>query len=93
MKRPKQPKPTAQQLATERRQEAQLDEEIREQEARAAAIARGRLGSQSLLGGIGGRAAGPKTPSKSGASGAVGNAGGYRGLFGGNIPRNISFGG
>ena len=67
MKSPKAPKPTAQQVAVERRQAAALDEEIREQEERFAAMARGKLGTKSLLGGVprsraeaagGGRAAG-----------------------------------
>lgn len=52
MKSPKAPKPTAQQLAVERRQAAALDEEIEEQEERFAAIARGKLGTKSLLGGV-----------------------------------------
>ena len=67
MKSPKAPKPTAQQVAVERRQAAALDEEIREQEERFRAMARGKLGAKSLLGGVprsraeaagGGRAAG-----------------------------------
>jgi len=52
MKSPKAPKPTAQQLAVERRQAAALDEEIREQEERFKAMARGKLGTKSLLGGV-----------------------------------------
>ena len=52
MKRPKAPKPTAQQIAVERRQAAALDEEIREQEERFRALARGQLGTKSLLGGV-----------------------------------------
>ena len=52
MKRPKAPKPTAQQLAVERRQAQALDEEIREQEERFRAMARGKLGTKSLLGGV-----------------------------------------
>ena len=52
MKAPKAPKPTAQQIAVERRQAAALDEEIREQEERFAAMARGKLGTKSLLGGV-----------------------------------------
>ena len=46
MKRPKAPKPTAQQIAVERRQQAALDKEIEEQEARLRAISRGQLGSK-----------------------------------------------
>lgn len=52
MKAPKAPKPTAQQIAVERRQAAALDEEIREQEERFKAMARGKLGVKSLLGGV-----------------------------------------
>ena len=52
MKAPKAPKPTAQQIAVERRQAAALDEEIREQEERFKAMARGKLGTKSLLGGV-----------------------------------------
>lgn len=52
MKAPKAPKPTAQELAVERRQQAALDEEIREQEERIKAMARGKLGAKSLLGGV-----------------------------------------
>lgn len=52
MKRPKAPKPTAQQLAVERRQSMALDKEIEEQEERQRALARGQLGTRSLLGGV-----------------------------------------
>lgn len=52
MKRPKAPKPTAQQLAVERRQAMALDKEIEEQEERQRALARGQLGTRSLLGGV-----------------------------------------
>lgn len=52
MKRPKAPKPTAQDLAVERRQQRALDKEIEEQEERARALARGQLGTRSLLGGV-----------------------------------------
>ena len=52
MKSPKAPKPTAQQIAVERRQAAALDEEIAEQEERFRAMARGKLGTKSLLGGV-----------------------------------------
>ena len=51
MKKPKTPKPTAQQVAVERRQARALDEEIEEQEERFKAMARGKLGVRSLLGG------------------------------------------
>jgi hypothetical protein len=52
MKSPKAPKPTARQIAVERRQTAALDEEIREQEERFAAMTRKKLGTKSLLGGV-----------------------------------------
>ena len=52
MKSPKARKPTAQQIAVERRQAAALDEEIAEQEERFRAMARGKLGTKSLLGGV-----------------------------------------
>ena len=52
MKSPKAPKPTAQQVAVERRQAVALDEEISEQEERFRAMARGKLGTKSLLGGV-----------------------------------------
>jgi hypothetical protein len=64
MKSPKAPKPTAQQLAVERRQAAALDEEIREQEERFRAMARGKLGTKSLLGGV------PRTRAEAATSGA-----------------------
>jgi hypothetical protein len=86
MKSPKAPKPTAQQIAVERRQAAALDEEIREQEERFAAMARGKLGTKSLLGGVprsraeaagGGRAAsGARTMLGMGGMGGVGPRGG-----------------
>jgi hypothetical protein len=49
LKRPKAPEPTAQELAVVERQSRRLDEEIEEQEKRLKAIARGRLGTASLL--------------------------------------------
>jgi hypothetical protein len=52
MKSPKAPKPTAQQIAVERRQAAALDEEIREQEERFRAMTRDKLGTKSLLAGV-----------------------------------------
>ena len=73
MKKPKAPKPSAQEVAMDIRQKRALDEEIGEQEQRFKALARGKLGSASLLGGaprsrteaaMGGRA------SKSAAAGA-----------------------
>jgi len=51
MKKPKAPKQTAQEVAVTQRQQRALDEEIGEQEQRFKALARGKLGSASLLGG------------------------------------------
>lgn len=45
----KAPKPTAEQVALERRQRGLLQEETAESERRMKAIARGKLGKQSLL--------------------------------------------
>ena len=64
MKRPKAPKPTAQQLAVERRQAAALDEEIAEQEERSRALTRGRLGTASLLAGVPGTRGAPRATSQ-----------------------------
>ena len=52
MKSPKAPKPTAQAIAVERRQQVALDKEIEEQEQRLSAARRGKLGIKSLLGGV-----------------------------------------
>ena len=64
MKSPKAPKPTAQQIAVERRQSAALDEEIREQEERFRAMARDKLGTKSLLAGV------PRTRAEAAGTGA-----------------------
>ena len=81
MKRPKAPKPTAQQLAVERRQSMALDKESEEQEERQRALARGQLGTRSLLGGVprtareratGGRAAAAPVRTMLGAGGGAG---------------------
>jgi hypothetical protein len=82
MKRPKTPEPTAQEKAVVERQSRMLDEEMEESEKRLKAIARGKLGSKSLL---------AKTASSSAQSGVSrgftfgGNVGGARGggLMGG----------
>jgi hypothetical protein len=58
MKRPKTPEPTAQEKAVVERQSRMLDEEMEESEKRLKALARGKLGSKSLLakaGGVGGQ--------------------------------------
>lgn len=76
MKRPKTPEPTAQEKAVVERQSRMLDEEMEESEKRLKALARGRLGSKSLL---------AKAASSSGQSGVSrgftfgGNVGGPRG--------------
>jgi hypothetical protein len=100
MKAPKAPKPTAQQIAVERRQAAALDEEIREQEERFAAMARGKLGAKSLLGGVprsraeaaGGRAS--AAPARTmlgmggmGGAGPRGGRGGRSGPYNGTTPQ------
>lgn len=87
MKSPKAPKPTAQQVAVERRQAVALDEEIREQEERFRAMARGKLGTKSLLGGVprsraeaaGGRAGASPARTMLGMGGMGGAAGPRRG--------------
>ena len=86
MKTPKAPKPTAQQIAVERRQQAALDEEIAEQEARFAAMARGKLGAKSLLSGA------PRTRAEA-ASGRGGASGGRTMLGMGGYGRMGGFGG
>ena len=74
MKTPKAPKPTAQQLAVERRQATALDKEIEEQEERFRAAARGKLGVKSLLGGV------PRTRAE--AAGGAGRAAPARTMLG-----------
>ena len=69
MKRPKAPEPTAQELAVVERQSRMLDEEMEESEKRLKALARGKLGSKSLL---------AKAGSASGQSGVARGAGGMR---------------
>ena len=53
MKRPKAPKPTAQEIAVDQRQSRMIDEEIAEGEKKLKAVARGKLGASSLLAGTG----------------------------------------
>ena len=75
MKRPKTPEPTAQEKAVVERQSRMLDEEMEESEKRLKALARGRLGSKSLLAKAGGAG---------GQSGATrGFTGAGAGIFGG----------
>jgi len=91
MKRPKAPKPTAQELAVVERQSRMLDEEMEEGEKRLKALARGKLGSKSLL-------AQGAAKSTSGAKGAGGTRGGgragagYSGGLAGGIFRQDSAG-
>jgi hypothetical protein len=66
MKRPKMPKPTAQELAVERRTMLSLDKEIEESEKRLKAAARGKIGAASLL---------PTKPGAQPAGRAVGSMG------------------
>ena len=105
MKKPKAPKPTAQEKAVEMRQQRALDEEIAEQEQRFRALARGKLGAASLLGGAprsrqeaamgratagGGAVAGRSLIGGRGAMrGAGGRGASVPGFMGGSIP-NIS---
>ena len=73
LKRPKAPEPTAQELAVVERQSRQLDEEMEESEKRLKALARGKLGSKSLLA----KSAAKSTSGTKGAGGTRG-AGGMR---------------
>ena len=75
MKAPKDPEPTAQELAGVARQSRMIDEETEEMEKRLKAAARGKLGSKSLLAKAGRKA--------SGASGRSMMGGGYGGTSGG----------
>ena len=79
-KKPKAPKPSAQELAVDIRQRRMLDEEIAEQESRFKALARGKLGSVSLLGGAPRSRAEAASGSRS-ASGSAAGAG--RSMLGG----------
>lgn len=90
MKSPKAPKPTAEQVATERRQTMLLDKTIAEEEERFKQLARGKLGKSSLLagaagtrttaakGGVTGRGAGMLGGGGAGSSAATGT-----GFYGG----------
>ena len=80
MKKPKAPKPSAQEVAIDIRQKKALDEEIGEQEERFKALARGKLGSASLLGG----APRSRTEAAMGGRGSKGAAAGAgRSMLGG----------
>ena len=90
MKSPKAPKPSAKQVAIERRQQVALDKEIEEQEDRLRAATRSSLGTKSLLGGVprsraeaaGGRAGG--SPART-MLGMGGMGGATRGGAGGGM--------
>ena len=81
MKAPKVPKPTAQQLAAERRTGIMLDEETAQVEKRLKAVTRGKLGTASLLAKGGSASASPaaSNPSMLNA-GAASNV--FRNAFG-----------
>ena len=79
MKRPKTPEPTAQEKAVVERQSRMLDEEMEESEKRLKALARGKLGSKSLLAKAGG--AGGQSGGQSGVTRGFTGAG--AGIFGG----------
>lgn len=83
MKRPKAPKPTAQELAVVERQSRMLDEEMEESEKRLKALARGKLGSKSLLA----KSAAKSTSGTKGARGAGRAGAGYSGGLAGGIFR------
>ena len=76
MKRPKAPKPTAEDKAMVMRQQAALDDEIAEGEKRLKAVTRGTLGTKSLLA----KASTPKAAKKRSGTGSGGYMGG--GMFG-----------
>jgi len=73
MKSPKAPKPTAEEVSMAARQSRALDEETEDMEKRLKAVARGSLGSKSLL---------AKAPT-TGSSGAGGASRGGSSMFGG----------
>ena len=75
MKRPKAPKPTAQELAGVARQSRMIDEEKEEIEKRLKAAARGKLGSKSLLAKAGGSTSGSSPTRRGGGYGAGGTRG------------------
>ena len=83
MKRPKAPKPTAEDRAMVMRQNAALDEEIAEGEKRLKAVTRGTLGTKSLL-------AKASTRSKAKTNRAGRGGGGYTGGYTGGGMFGIS---
>jgi hypothetical protein len=75
MKRPKAPKPTAQELAGVARQSRMIDEETEEMEKRLKAAARGKLGSKSLLAKAKSSTSGSSPTRRGGGYGAGGTGG------------------
>lgn len=90
MKSPKAPKPTAQDLAVQRRQSAALDEEIAEQEERSRALTRGRLGTASLLGGVPNMRAGSRASTAKAPMSRNTRRGSFGGLMSGALPPSYS---
>tara|TARA_B100001094_G_C18045781_1_gene727338 strand:+ start:729 stop:1013 length:285 start_codon:yes stop_codon:yes gene_type:complete len=86
MKRPKAPKPTAQEKAVVERQSRMLDETMEENEKRLKALARGKLGSKSLLA----NSASKSTSGTKGAGGAGRAGAGYSGGLASGIFRQDS---
>ena len=92
MKSPKAPKPTAEEVSMAARQSRALDEDTEDMEKRLKAVARGSLGSKSLL-------AKASTTGSSGAGGASSRGGssifggGLRGATTGSMFRGGGYGG
>lgn len=82
LKRPKAPKPSAQELAGVERQSRMLDEETGDIEKRLKAISRGRLGSKSLL-----ASASSNTASSTASKGGGSFLSGSTGTFGSGLTR------
>ena len=93
MKKPKAPKKTAQEVAVERRQTIMLDKEIEEQEDRFRALARGKRGTVSLLGGA------PRSREEAASRGRAAGLGGSAGrslvggMMGGTVRTAGGYGG
>jgi hypothetical protein len=90
---PKAPKKTAEQDATERRTQSLLNKEIEESEEKFKALARGKLGRQSLLSGAPRNVAEAASGSRSGGRGGAGSllsGGGTDGSSGGGSSRTAS---
>ena len=83
-KKPKKEPKTAQEDALARRQRSALDDEIEESEEKFAALARGKLGSGSLLSGAPKNAVEASSGRRSGGAGGAGSMLGGRGAEGGS---------